>query len=40
MSCVHFGGIEPYTFNFGMGLLISWGVAGFVAFFIITESDL
>lgn len=40
MSCAHFGGIEPYTFNFGMALLFSWLFSGFIAFFVITEADL
>jgi|TARA_A100001391_G_scaffold204241_2_gene199246 1,4-dihydroxy-2-naphthoate octaprenyltransferase len=31
MSCVHFGGVEPYTSDFGFGMLLSFFLAGVVA---------
>lgn len=40
MSCVHFGGVQPYTTDFGIGMLCSLGVGGWIAFVIITDKDL
>lgn len=40
MSCVHFGGVEPYTSDFGMGMLCSFFAAAWVAFVCITEENI
>lgn len=38
MSCVHFGGVEPYTSDFGFGILCSFFIAGVVA--VLFKDDL